>query len=121
MLIPLTPAMQEQPSSFMVSALEPARVWQAPWADLRAALDAQALWQPLCTVMLARLLDQKQQRSTLLALTGRERYLRLCHQQPALAARVPLVHPGQLPRHHRRVAVADPAAASAAGRPALNI
>ncbi len=93
MLIPLTPAMQEQPSSFMVSALEPARVWQAPWADLRAALDAQALWQPLCTVMLARLLDQKQQREhTLLALTGRERYLRLCHQQPALAARVPLVH-----------------------------
>lgn len=93
MLIPLTPAMQEQPSGFMVSALEGARVWQAPWTDLRAALDAQSLWQPLCHVMLARLLNQKQQREhTLLALSGRERYLRLCQQQPELAARVQLVY-----------------------------
>lgn len=93
MVLPLTPRMQEQPSSFMLSALEATRVWQAPWAQFRDALDAQALWQPLCSVMLARLLDQKQQREhTLLALKGRERYLRLCQQQPDLAERVPLVH-----------------------------
>lgn len=93
MVLPLTPRMQQDPSSFMVSALEATRVWQAPWVEFRDALHARALWQPLCSVMLARLLDQKQQREhTLLALNGRERYLRLCRQQPALADRVPLVH-----------------------------
>lgn len=93
MVLPLTHRMQEQPSSFMLSALEAARVWQAPWAQFRDALDAQALWEPLRSAMLARLLDQKQQREhTLLALKGRERYLRLCQQQPELADRVPLVH-----------------------------
>ncbi|OYV02308.1 MAG: Crp/Fnr family transcriptional regulator [Burkholderiales bacterium PBB5] len=93
MVLPLTPRMQEQPSAFMLSALEPGRVWQAPWVQFRDALDAHALWQPLCSAMLARLLDQKQQREhTLLALNGRERYLRLCQQQPELAQRVPLVH-----------------------------
>lgn len=93
MVLPLTPRMQEQSSSFMVSALEATRVWHAPWAQFRDALDALALWQPLCTAMLARLLDQKQQREhTLLALNGRERYLRLCRQEPELADRVPLVH-----------------------------
>jgi CRP-like cAMP-binding protein len=93
MVMPLTPQMQGQPSAFMLSALEATRVWQAPWAQFRDALDAQALWQTLCGVMLARLLDQKQQREhTLLALNGRERYLRLCQQQPELADRVPLVH-----------------------------
>lgn len=77
----------------MLSALEATRVWQAPWAQFRDALDARSLWQPLCSVMLARLLDQKQQREhTLLALNGRERYLRLCQQQPEVADRVPLVH-----------------------------
>lgn len=93
MVLPLTPAMQEQPSAFMLSAMEASRVWQAPWALLREALDAKALWQPVCSVMMARLLHQKQQREhTLLALNGRERYLRLCRQQPELAQRVPLVH-----------------------------
>jgi CRP-like cAMP-binding protein len=93
MVLPLTPRMQQQPSSFMVSAVEAARVWQAPWAEFRDALDARALWQGLCNVMLAHLLDQKQQREhTLLALNGRERYLRLCQQQPEVAKRVPLVH-----------------------------
>lgn len=93
MVLPLTPRMQEQPSAFMLSALEAGRVWQAPWAQFRDALDSQALWQPLCSVMLARLLDQKQQREhTLLALSGRERYLRLCQQEPEVAERVSLVH-----------------------------
>ncbi|HNW61716.1 MAG TPA: Crp/Fnr family transcriptional regulator [Piscinibacter sp.] len=93
MVLPLTPQMQEQPSSFMVSAVEATRAWQAPWAQFRDALDARALWQSLCNLMLARLLDQKQQREhTLLALDGRERYLRLCQQQPDVAKRVPLVH-----------------------------
>ena len=52
MLILLTPAMQEQPSSFMVSALE--RCQRSALAGPCAALDAQALWQPPGTVMLAR-------------------------------------------------------------------
>lgn len=88
--------MQEQPSAFMLSALEPGRVWQAPWVQFRDALEAHALWQPLCGAMLARLLGQKQQREhTLLAPNGRERYRRLCQQQPEVA------QSGRQPRRYR--------------------
>jgi CRP-like cAMP-binding protein len=93
LVLPLTEAMQQQPSLFGLTALEDSVVWQADLAAFTQGLAGHGLWEPLRTELLARLLDMKQQREhDLLMLDGRTRYARFCEQHPQLAARVPLVH-----------------------------
>lgn len=90
-VFPFTQEMQEQPSLFTISALEPSVVWYAPLSDVRAGLASQGLWEPLRTELLARLLSQKLQREhDLLTLDGAARYQKLCQNNPELVARVPL-------------------------------
>ncbi|WP_051952966.1 Crp/Fnr family transcriptional regulator [Xenophilus azovorans] len=93
LVCPLTPAMEEQPSLFGITAMEPTRLWTCPAAAWRETLALHGCWQPLRSELLARLLSAKLQREhDLLALDGRRRYDAFCARFPALAVRVPLMH-----------------------------
>ena len=93
MLLPLTLELEERPSLFNISAVEPSVVWHVPIAEFRARLSAQALWEPLRVELLSRLLNRKLQREfDLLTLDGRARYEKFCKAQPELAKRLPLIH-----------------------------
>lgn len=92
-LLPLTPELEEQPSAFSISALEPSIVWQAPVSSVRSSVAAHDLWEPFKKHLLAMLLDRKLARETdLLTLDGTARYQQLCHRHPELVGRVPLFH-----------------------------
>lgn len=93
MVLPLTAAQEDQPAAFNITALEDSVVWLVPARDLRAGLARRGLWEPLRAELLAMLLCRKSQREQdLLALDGTARYLKLCDEEPALVARVPLLH-----------------------------
>ena len=92
MLCPLTPAMWSAPSLFGISAIEHTQIWHCPIKLFMDKLQTPA-WQALQGGLLMRLLDSKLQREhDLLALTGRQRYEKLCQTQSAIAERVPLLH-----------------------------
>lgn len=91
LVCPLTPAMWDEPSLFAIAAVEPSAVWRADASAFRHALGPA--WQPLQRELLARLVTHKLQREhNLLALTGSQRYLAFCRDQPRLAQRIPLAH-----------------------------
>ncbi len=93
MVFPITTEMEQQAVPFSISALEDSLVWQASLSDLRAGLQGKGLWEPVRAEMLSSLVNRKSQRELdLLTLDGTARYQKLCQQEPALAARVPLLH-----------------------------
>lgn len=90
-IIPITPAMQTQPSIFHVAAVEECVVWSAPAMALTTELQKHGQWNPLQNHLLSQLLTGKLIREhDLLTLDARRRYKRLCTEQPDLVRRVPL-------------------------------
>lgn len=93
MIFPITPDMEEAPSPFTISALEPSTIWQTGKAGLQISLERQGLWEPFRAELLERLLQQKSQREhDLLTLDGKTRYQKFCDASPDMAARLPLAH-----------------------------
>ena len=90
-VLPITPSMQSEPSLFYVSAVESATVWAAPAMEVASELHKLGRWTMLQNHLLGQLLTAKLVREhDLLTLDAKQRYQKLCAEQPDLARRVPL-------------------------------
>src|SRR3990172_13271074 len=91
LVLPITTAMESQPSLFYLSTVEKSAVWTAPAAAVVRELLEHGSWAAVQAQLLSRLVTSKLAREhDLLTLDGRTRYQKLCTESPELFHRVPL-------------------------------